>query len=279
MGRADLHIHTVASDGRMEPEDVVAYALKHKLDAISITDHDTIKGYKKAREAAREKDIELIPGVEITARFNERECHLLAYCFDPDHDAIKHLMKDHYVARLERAKWIIRRLSKKGLELDIHEVKAEADGGNVGRPHIAAVLVNKGYVSSFKGAFIRYLSDQQLGSIESSYYSHHEVIASVKAAGGAVVIAHPGNLYDQKELEMLVAAGVDGIEVIHPSHNYETQKRMEDFAEEHNLLISGGSDFHGGKREYQKFFGVVTINIRKVRQLIRLTDQRKKMAV
>jgi predicted metal-dependent phosphoesterase TrpH len=105
------------------------------------------------------------------------------------------------------------------------------------------------------------------------------VIASVKAAGGAVVIAHPGNLYDQKELEMLVAAGVDGIEVIHPSHNYETQKRMEDFAEEHNLLISGGSDFHGGKREYQKFFGVVTINIRKVRQLIRLTDQRKKMAV
>lgn len=279
MGKADLHIHTVASDGRMKPEDVVEYALEHKLETISITDHDTIKGYRKAFDAASEVEIDLIPGVEITARFNNRECHLLAYCFEPDHESIKKLMKDHFVARLKRAKWIINQLSKKGLELSIDEVKAEAAGGNVGRPHIAAVLVDKGYVASFKEAFIRYLSDQRLGPIYSEYYSHKEVIETVKKAGGAAVIAHPGNLYSKDELEMLVDAGVDGIEVIHPSHNYETQKRMEDFAAEHKLLITGGSDFHGGKKEYQKFFGIVTIHSRQVHRLIQLTNQRKKIMV
>ncbi|HET6527966.1 MAG TPA: PHP domain-containing protein, partial [Balneolaceae bacterium] len=246
---------------------------------ISITDHDTIKGYQKAKEAAAGADIELIPGVEITARFNQRECHLLAYCFDPEHESIIRLLKNHYHARLKRAKWIIEQLSKKGLDLSIDEVRAEAGAGNVGRPHIAAVLVGKGYVASYKEAFIRYLSDAQLGTIDSEYHTHHEVIEAVKEAGGAVVIAHPGRLYSKDELNLLVEAGVDGIEVIHPSHNYETQKRVEDFAAEHNLLMTGGSDFHGGHEEYQKFFGIVTIHSRQVQRLIRLTNQRKKLTV
>ncbi|HEX6981655.1 MAG TPA: PHP domain-containing protein [Balneolaceae bacterium] len=279
MGKADLHIHTVASDGRMKPEDVVAYALRHKLDIISITDHDTIKGYRKAKDAAAKTDLELIPGVEITARFSQRECHLLAYCFDPDHESIALLLKNHYHARIKRAKWIIKQLSKKGLDVSIDEVRAEAGAGNVGRPHIAAVLVEKGYVASFKEAFIRYLSDQQLGVIYSEYHNHYEVIEAVKEASGAVVIAHPGNLYSEEELKMLTDAGVDGIETIHPSHNYETQKRIENFAAEHNLLMTGGSDFHGGEQEYQRFFGIVTIHSRQVQHLIRLTDQRKKMTV
>lgn len=275
MAKADLHIHTLESDGNMSPVDVIRLAQKHGLEIISITDHDTIKGYIKARDTARKLGIRLIPGVEITSDFNGRECHLLAYCFDPDHEIIRSLLTDHHYSRLERGKWIIEQLSKEGLDLNIDEVKAEANGANLGRPHIAAVLVDKGYVASYKEAFIRYLSDEALGPIKNGYYDYQQVIKSVKVAGGAIVIAHPGNLYTQEELKKLVEAGVDGIELIHPSHNYRTQQRIEKFAEKHNLLLTGGSDYHGGNSEYQKFFGIVTINTKYVHRLIRMTEQRK----
>lgn len=280
MAKADLHIHTDASDGHMSPKDVVRYAVKHKLETIAITDHDTLKGYRKARSFADERDdIKLLPGIEITSNFESRECHLLAYCFDPDHRAITKMVHDHYHSRLSRGKWIINQLRQKGLELDINEVKAEANGGNIGRPHIAAVLQDKGYVASFKEAFIRHLSDQQLGTIYNEYYSHHKVIDVVKRAGGAVVIAHPGRLYSEKELNQLVSSGIDGIEVMHPSHDYSTQKRIEEFADQNNLLITGGSDFHGSNKKYQRYFGVVTINTKHVHRLKRLTSQRKEMTV
>lgn len=279
MAKADLHIHTTASDGHSTPQQIIKNAEKHNLDIISITDHDTIFGYRKALSAAEDTDITLLPGIEITSDFNGSECHLLAYCFDPDHSVIAQLLAQHYHSRLERGKWIVNELTKKGLDIDIDEVKAEANGSNIGRPHIASVLIDKGYVASFKEAFIRYLSDQSLGSIYNEYYSHHKVIESVKEAGGAVVVAHPGNLYSEDELETLVEAGVDGIEFIHPSHDYDRQKQIEAFAEKHNLLKTGGSDFHGGDKEYQKFFGVVTINTKYVHRLIRLTDQRKALKV
>lgn len=279
MAKADLHIHTTASDGRSTPEEVVQRAHKHQLDIIAITDHDTIRGYQQAREIAEELDIQLLSAVEISADFDGRECHLLAYCFDPTHPAIKTLLAKHHRSRLERGKWIVEQLSKEGLEIDIEEVKAEANGANIGRPHIASVLIDKGYVASFKEAFIRYLSDESLGNIYNNYYSHHKVIDKVKEAGGAVVIAHPGELYTEDELKSLVDAGVDGIEFIHPSHDYQVQKRIEKFAETHNLLMTGGSDFHGGDAGYQKFFGVVTINTKYVHRLLRMTNQRKQIKV
>lgn len=279
MAKADLHIHTTASDGHSSPEAILRLASKYKLDVIAITDHDTIRGYRKASQLVSDYDIKLLPAVEITADFDGRECHLLAYCFDPQHPAIKKLLARHYRSRLERAKWIIKQLSKKGLQVDIEEVKAEANGSNIGRPHIAYVLLDKGYVASFKEAFIRHLSDESLGSIYNEYYSHHKVIEAVKEAGGVIVVAHPGKLYSEQELEALVDAGVDGIEVLHPSHDYKTQKTIEQFAEKHKLLKTGGSDFHGADKDYQKFFGVITINTRYVDKLINLSKQRKKLTV
>lgn len=278
MAKADLHIHTEASDGRMSPEKVLQCAKKHKLEVISITDHDTLKGYDRAREAADQDDeLTLLPGIEITTDFDGRECHLLAYCFDPNYHSIRKLVLDHYRSRLNRGHWIIEQLAREGLELNIDEVKAEARGGNIGRPHIAAVLLDKGYVGSFKEAFIRYLSDEQLGTIYNEYYDYKKVIQIVKEAGGAVIIAHPGRLYSDSELEHLASAGVDGIEVMHPSHDYQTQKHIEAFADKHNLLKTGGSDFHGSDKKYKKYFGVVTINTRHVNRLVRLTNQRKEM--
>ena len=279
MGKADLHIHTTASDGNSTPSEIVEMAVDLKLEVISITDHDSIAGFKEAQAAASDKDIEVLAGSEITAAFDDQECHLLASGFDPDNSEFLKLLLEHKKARINRGKWILDQLSRQGLDLDIDEVKAEANGSNIGRPHIAAVLIDKGYVASFKEAFIRYLSDQQLGVIPNDYLSCREVIDIVKQAGGATIVAHPGRIYTEEELDQLVEAGVDGIEVIHPGHNYKLQKKMEVYAEKNNLLATGGSDFHGVSQEYQKYFGVVTISTEKVHRMKRMIKQRRKTLV
>ena len=278
MGKADLHIHTTASDGLSTPTEIVQSAIKHKLDIIAITDHDTIAGVREAKEAAKGTGLEVIPGVEITCDFKGKEAHLLAYCFDVDDPGINKLLSGHKKARVKRGKWIIEQLKNEGLDLNIDEVKAEANGSNVGRPHIAAVLVDKGYVASFKEAFIRYLSNDALGPIQNDYYTVAEVIEQVKSAGGAIVVAHPGFMYSMEELDTFKDMGIDGIEVLHPSHNYELQKKMQDFAEENLLLKTGGSDFHGGDRDYQRYFGVLTINTNIVSRMKQMTDQRKSIS-
>lgn len=278
MGKADLHIHTTASDGNSTPAEIVESAVGHNLEIIAITDHDTIAGLRKAREAARDTDLQIISGVEITADFKGREAHLLAYCFEMDNPDLQRLFISHKKARTKRGEWILSELRKQGLDITLDEVKSEANGSNLGRPHIAAVLVNKGYVASFKEAFIRYLSNESLGPINNDYYSAKEVIEIVKGAGGAVVVAHPGLMYSKDELLEFVDAGVDGIEVLHPSHDYKVQKEMKEFAEYHQLLETGGSDFHGGLTEYQKYFGVITINTNVVQRMVQMTDQRKKLS-
>lgn len=279
VAKADLHIHTTASDGHSSPEEIVKSAQEHKLEIISITDHDTIRGYREAKKIAGNYEVELLPGVEITADFDGRECHLLAYCFDPEHPKINSLLARHYQSRLKRAQWIVDQLCQQGLELDIDEVKAEAKGGILARPHVAEVLIDKGYVASFKEAFIRYLSDESLGEIYNEYHPYRKVIETVKESGGAVVVAHPGNIYSEDELKTLVDAGVDGIEHIHPSHDYKTQKKIKKFADKHNLLTTGGSDFHGSNKEYKKFFGVVTINTKYVHRMEKMLQRRKEIKV
>ena len=279
MGKADLHIHTTASDGRLAPEQVGPLASENGLDVIAITDHDTIKGYFPAREAAQEAGVEVLPGVELTCDFNGRESHLLAYCFEVEDPGIKRLLAAHRKARLDRMEWIVEQLAQQGLEIDKEEVRAEAGGGNVGRPHVASVLVKKGYVGSAKEAFIRYLGNHALGPIQSYYVSHQKAIECVKDAGGAVVLAHPGVLYSQHELEEWVDAGLDGLEVVHPSHDYNRQKKFKEMADQHNLLKTGGSDYHGDGEGYLRHFGVINMSLTQVEKLKRMTHQRKQISV
>lgn len=278
VAKADLHIHTTASDGRMSPVEVVREAANLNLAVIAITDHDTTRGIQPALEEAKNYDLEVMPGVEITTAFDQKECHLLAYDFDIENESIRSLLKAHQKARVSRAQWIIRQLKKEGLQLDIDEVLAEAGGRNVGRPHIAEILRKKGYIGSVKEAFIRYLSDDALGIIESNYYAFDKVINMVKKAGGVVVLAHPGRLYGPDELKQLVQAGFDGIETKHPSHNYEIQKQIEEFAARHNLLMTGGSDFHGEARDYYRHFGTLTVEQSCVDQIQALAERRKKLS-
>ncbi|MDR8389792.1 PHP domain-containing protein [Aliifodinibius sp. S!AR15-10] len=279
MGKADLHIHTTASDGRLRPEEVAPLARENGLEVIAITDHDTIEGYARAREAGEKIGVEVLTGVELTCDYNGSESHLLAYCFDAEDPEFQKLLSNHKKARLERMEWIVGELAKQGLDIDKEEVRAEASGGNVGRPHAASVLVKKGYVGSAKEAFIRYLGNHALGPIQNYYASHLEAIQAVKDAGGATVLAHPNRFYTQDELEEWVEAGLDGIEVIHPSHDYEQQKYFQKFAQENNLLITGGSDYHGNGSGYLRHFGIVTMSLTQVSSLKRMTEQRKKISV
>lgn len=273
--KADLHIHTTCSDGKMSPTEAVELAKEKNLASLSITDHDTCKAYHKALAKAEELEIELIPGVEITSTIGDKEAHILAYYFDPDTNYLEDFLKQQKQARRERIKGIIDTVKKNGIDVDFDEVWAEANGANIGRPHLARVLMQKGYVSSHKEAFIRYLSNQKLGSIENTYPDYREVIEIIKNVGGAAVLAHPGKLYSKEEIEAFIKAGIDGLECIHPSHNYTLQKKYTELCEKHSLLMTGGSDSHEAKDAGYTNVGVVTIAYKHIEKMKKMTQQRK----
>lgn len=276
MGKADLHIHTNASDGDCTPQEILEKAIEKGLKTISITDHDTIKGYKKARSLELSNQLELLPGVEMSVKWADKEVHLLAYCFDPDNEDVNILLLQQSGARRRRMAKIVKTLQKQGIDIDLDEVKAEAGFSNIGRPHAASVLINKGVVSSFNEAFIRYLSSEKLDHISAEYCTITEAVRVMKKAGGVLSLAHPGPLYSSDEIEQMIDLGVDGLECIHPSHPYPVQKKFTKLAEKRNLMITGGSDFHRpSKSGYEPYFGIVTLGDQYVESLKRTSNQRK----
>ena len=280
MGKADLHIHSNASDGQYAPQDLLKKVKSKGLQTISITDHDTIAGYLQAKETAAELEIELITGVEITSIWNSREVHLLAYCFDEEDSAFVNLLARQRKARRIRMRSIVTELNKKGVDIDYDEVRAIAHTGNVGRPHAASLLIKKGYVSSVPEAFIRYLSEDHIKEIQTEYAGIEEVVAVTKQAGGVVSVAHPGPIYSEMDLNDILSFGLDGIECIHPSHNFNVQRVYSKMAKSRNLLVTGGSDFHGnGKSDYDPYLGVVTLSSEHVEGIKRTARNRKQLTI
>ena len=278
MGKADLHIHTSASDGEHTPQELILKVQSKNLQTIAITDHDTIKGYMEAKSPAADAGIELMSGVELSVLWDSREIHILAYAFDDENRQMLELLAHQKKARQDRMKEIIRLLKKQGVDVSYDEVWAESGTGNVGRPHAASVMIRKGYVSTVNEAFIRYLSYEKLGTVQTGYAELGEAIKIVQQAGGVVSVAHPGRLYSDSEMEELLNFDIDGIECIHPSHSFSVQKKFSDLARSRHLLITGGSDFHGRKKsEYDPFLGVVTLGEQHVAALKRTANSRKKM--
>lgn len=280
MGKADLHIHTNASDGDLTPEELIEKVSGKNLEVIAITDHDTINGYLDAKKFAEDKEIELITGAEISTVWKDREIHVLAYGFDEEYEDFLRLIANQKSARRKRMKAIVEVLKSEGVDIDYEEVRAESHPGNIGRPHAASVLINKGYVASVSEAFIRYLGNDKIKQIKTEYAVLEDVLSIVHEAGGILSIAHPGPMYSRKEMTELLEHPFDGIECIHPSHSYNVQKMFLDLAKSNNLLITGGSDYHGtGKSEYDPYLGVVTIGLQFVEALKRSIRSRKNMIV
>lgn len=276
MGRADLHIHTTASDGSCDPEEIPDLVRSHHLETISITDHDTLGGYDRvSRILDSDSGLTLVPGVEFTATVPGRQIHVLAYDFDPDSAHIRTLVRRQIHARSERMEEILVLLSKQGVDVTLEEVQAQARSRVVGRPHLARALVRKRVVSTVGEAFMRHLSGRKIDAIETDFVRLEELAKSIVEAGGVTVLAHPGPLYDQNEIIDYLESGLDGIEVIHPSHDFEQQKRFRELARSRHLLMTGGSDFHGSSGKYAPWLGVVTIGSNHVASLRRLARQRK----
>ncbi len=278
--KADLHIHTKCSDGKLTPKEVIRLASEKKLSAVSITDHDTCDGYFKALPYAEAANIELIPGVEVTSNFNGREVHILAYYFDAQTDYFLNFLRSQKKSRTERIKGIISTLNESKIDVTYDEVWAVSEGANLGRPHIAKILIEKGYVENFNQAFEFYLSDEKLGEIDNSYPEAFEVIEKIKNVGGAAILAHPGRFLTKDEiLEFIDDGKLDGIECIHPSHNWRKQLELTQLCEEKKLLKTGGSDFHGSYEQSGSQVGVITIAHKHVESMKRMTDQRKKTSL
>lgn len=253
-GLVDLHVHTTASDGTLTPTEVVAYAKSKNLQAIAITDHDTIDGIKEAIAAAERMNFKIIPGVEISVDYKGKEMHILGYLMDIDSEVLKESLEQLQQYRRERNPKIIRKLQEAGLKITLEEVGAEAGGTVIGRPHFAAVIVKKGFVRDKQEAFDKYLANGKPGYVKKERLTPREGIELILAAGGIPVLAHPKYLQDQgyaqldSLLEQLKGYGLKGVEVLYTSHEPDEVKNYLRLANKHGLLITGGTDFHGANK-------------------------------
>jgi hypothetical protein len=255
----DLHCHSTASDGTLRPADVVRLAADSGLSAIALTDHDTVAGVGEAAAEARRIGIEFLPGIELSCYFpRPGTLHLLGYGIDLHHPELLRLIEEQAAAREDRNKGMVERLNRIGLDVSWHEVVDEAGGpdgiGSIGRPHLAAVMVRKGHVLSTRQAFDRYLGGSGVAYVDNNQLSAQRAIATVRAAGGMVSLAHPLQLRRQTpaQLEAMVGElaeqGLEGLEVLHSGHDNDTVIRFMRMADRLGLITTGGSDFHGSNK-------------------------------
>ena len=240
----DLHTHSTASDGTLPPERVVEAARRCNLAAIALTDHDSIAGVATARAAGERVGIRVVAGCELSAFQDEHEVHLLALHLTRI-EALERRLTELRSLRYERAQKIVEKLNALGIPLTFEEVLKQANGGAVGRPHVARALIARGAVQDFKDAFMRYLGSNGAAFVPKARLSVEDAIEIAHEAGGLAVWAHPAEGGRRERLELLVNAGLDGVEVKHPSHSAEDVKRLEALAEFFGLVVSGGSDWHG----------------------------------
>ena len=252
MDRADLHVHTRASDGDLSPGEIVRLAGKRELLAVAITDHDTTIGAPEGLQAGIELNVNVIPGIEISAVYDPGTLHMLGY-FGEFPSGLEDDLEKIQKGRLDRFPKIIERLNSLGLDVGIEDVRRIAGDAQIGRPHIAKALIKKGYVKDFDDAFEKYLGKGKPAYEEKEKLTWVEAIALIKRHKGISVLAHPFTLeLKSSELKNLVnsmkEAGLSGIEVYYPEHTPEQTKLYKDIAREEGLILTGGSDFHSPER-------------------------------
>jgi 3',5'-nucleoside bisphosphate phosphatase len=240
----DLHTHSTASDGVLAPEKVIEAAERCGLGAIALTDHDTINGIPAARSTGERLGLRVIAGVELSAFQDEHEVHLLALHLS-QLEALEKRLTELRSLRHMRAERIVEKLNSLGIEVTLDEVLVQANGGSVGRPHVARALIARGVVHDFRDAFMRYLGVAGAAFVPKTRLSIEDAIRIAHEAGALAIWAHPGDGGRRERLEPLVEAGLDGIEVKHPSHSPEDVKRLQALSEFFDLVQSGGSDWHG----------------------------------
>ncbi|MBM7115149.1 PHP domain-containing protein [Archangium primigenium] len=242
----DLHSHTTASDGQHSPTELVALAAAAGVTALAVTDHDTVEGLEEATRAARGHGVELVPGIELSAFVNKREVHILGHFVRPDHPPLARYAARLRVEREERMERMVRRLQEMGFPVRMEEVRALAGDAQLGRPHLARVMVERRWCLDVKQAFDRYLGAGKSAWVERFKLEGADAIRLIHEAGGTATLAHPGSSkLERYDILVLARAGLDGLEALHSDHNPSVMQRYLKFAKEFDLVPTGGSDFHG----------------------------------
>ena len=252
----DLHCHSTASDGTLAPREVVRLAKQSNLTALALTDHDTVAGCAEAREEAAALGVDFLCGIEISAEYPAPgTMHILGYGVDPESAALKNLTETLIAGRDNRNPRIVEKLNEIGVAVTMREWEDEAKGAVLGRPHLAAILVRKGYVSSIKHAFDKYIGQGAPAYFDKERLTPRQALERIAASGGVAVLAHPIQLRTQNDAQLervvkdLVDLGLAGIEVIHSDHDDAWVAKCTALADRFGLIKTGGSDFHGSNKK------------------------------
>jgi predicted metal-dependent phosphoesterase TrpH len=267
--RADLHVHTTASDGQYTPEQLVEMARALGLRAIAITDHETTLGAEPARQAAEGSGLCVVPGVEISTEAPLGEVHMLGYFVEPG-NGLESRLQELREGRVVRARKMVQRLAALGMPLAWEHVREYAAGDSVGRPHIARAMVEKGYVADTDEAFALYIGSRGPAYVPRLRVAPVEAIRMICEAGGVPVLAHP--LYAVSVVHNLARAGLQGLETSYPGYSEEEVRSLARIAARYGLVQTGGSDFHGPEISSIEL-GAATVPYETVQELRRRRPQ------
>ena len=245
MKYADLHVHTVESDGTYTAAQIVKQAIERGLSAVAITDHDTVGSIAQALKEAQETGLEIIPGIELTSQQDNQEIHMLGYFLDYKQQGLLDKLQLVQQNRIQRVYKIVENLKALGVELNAQTIFNISGRGTVGRMHIARALLLDGWVSSTAEAFRKYIGDNSPAYVCGFRLSALEAIELIRDAGGVAVLAHPYILDNDELITEFAGYGLQGLEVYYPEHSQSQVNFYLDLAKNLGLLVTGGSDFHG----------------------------------
>jgi len=245
-GGVDLHTHTTASDGTYAPRDLVIEAASRGVRVLAITDHDSTEGLPEAfEEAERRRPLELLPGIEINCDVEGAEIHVLGYLMDWQAPWFQEFCREQRRERRERVHRMAERMAGLGMPFDADEVFALVKEGSAGRPHVAQVMVKRGYVKTVREAFDKYLAAGRPGHVPRKKLTPEDAVRLIRRAGGVPVFAHPGLADRDQLIPGLIAAGLMGIECYYTEHSAQQRATYLQICKDHDLVATGGSDFHG----------------------------------
>ncbi len=276
MSKIDLHIHSTASDGRLSPADIVNRAVERGLTVIALADHDTVDGIVPALTAAKAfPQLKVIPCVEVSTDVPSGEVHVLGYFIDYTDPELAAKLERMRHSRRERAQGMIAKLRDLGIRIEWQRVQEIAGSGAIGRPHIAQALLEKGYIASIKEAFTKYISRDGPAYVEREKMTPVEAVELILKANGLPVLAHPLTVSDPESMVIeLKAGGLVGIEAYYNGYTADEINKLVSLANRHNLITSGGSDYHGLDASTETMIGGVNTPIESAERLIALAEQR-----